>query len=273
MTLQLIFNADDYGLTAGVSRGIRQAHLQGVVTSTTCMMGMPGTAAEMQTALAECPNLGLGVHLTLTAGRPVLPSADVAGLCDTNGLFLRLGDVLGHRHELPLEQVEAEWRAQVNAFIQAAGKLPTHLDSHHHSSYFTPALFRVMLKLAGEYGTAIRFPVAACEPYRTTGLPDEVNAELEAALPEMLAEFAPRRADGFCADFYDTDATWQTLADFIDHHPAGTWEVMCHPAFWDDELQAISSYNTQRQQELSLLTSPETLQGLRRRHVSIVNFS
>jgi len=272
MTHQLIFNADDYGLTAGVSRGIRQASMHGVVTSTTCMMGMPGTTAEIQTAVADCPNLGLGVHLTLTAGRPVLSTEDVPGLCDADGRFLQLSRVLGSRHELPLDQVTAEWRAQIHAFIQAAGKLPTHLDSHHHVSYFTPALFRIQLTLAREYGSAIRFPFVSQDPYLATGLPDEVNGELEAALPALLTEFAPRRVDGFCAYFYDVNATWQTLTSFIDQHPTGTWEVMCHPAFWDDELQRISSYNSQRQLELNLLTDPATLRDLHSRHVKLVNF-
>ena len=68
---RLIINADDYGRSPDISRGIRQAHLHGVVTSTTCMMNIPTTAADIAVAVRETPQLGLGVHLVLTMGRPV----------------------------------------------------------------------------------------------------------------------------------------------------------------------------------------------------------
>jgi predicted glycoside hydrolase/deacetylase ChbG (UPF0249 family) len=74
MTLRLIVNADDYGRTPGVSRGIREAHRRGIVTSTTCMMNMPAVVDDIALALEETPRLGLGVHLVLTSGRPLLPA-------------------------------------------------------------------------------------------------------------------------------------------------------------------------------------------------------
>jgi predicted glycoside hydrolase/deacetylase ChbG (UPF0249 family) len=272
MTLRLIFNADDYGLTVGVCRGIRQAHLRGVVTSTSCMIGMPGVGAEIKTARRECPRLGMGLHLTITAGWPILSPEEIPALCAADGRFQRLESLLHRRHALPLAQVEAEWRAQIRAFIEAAGSPPTHLDSHHHSSYFTPDLFRLQLKLAAEFGTAVRLPVISREPYQAAGLPPEVTAELEAALPGLLAEFHPRCPDGFLADFYETGATRQTLMDFTDSHPTGTWEVMCHPAYADGDLLAVSSYNANRQVELELLTNPQTVKALREKKVQLVNF-
>ena len=54
---QLIVNADDYGLTPGVSRGILEAHLKGIVTSTTVMMGLPGVAAAIAEAQRTAPKL------------------------------------------------------------------------------------------------------------------------------------------------------------------------------------------------------------------------
>ncbi len=66
--IRLIVNADDYGLTPGVGLGTRQAHREGIVTTATAMMNMPYAAVELQRAHEEVPTLGLGVHLTLTAG-------------------------------------------------------------------------------------------------------------------------------------------------------------------------------------------------------------
>ena len=68
---QLIINSDDYGRTPDISRGIREAHLRGVVTSTTCMMNIPTTAQDVAIALKETPDLGMGIHLVLSTGKPI----------------------------------------------------------------------------------------------------------------------------------------------------------------------------------------------------------
>jgi predicted glycoside hydrolase/deacetylase ChbG (UPF0249 family) len=140
---RLIINSDDYGRTPEISRGIREAHLKGVVTSTTCMMNIPTTASDIAIALQETPTLGMGVHLVLTMGRPVLPHTEVSSITDEEGNFFKLDKFMEHVSALDADEVKAEWRAQIEAFIQAAGRGPTHLDSHHHSSYFKPELFRL----------------------------------------------------------------------------------------------------------------------------------
>src|SRR5512135_1195324 len=82
MSKQLIINADDFGRTRGISEGIIRAHKEGIVTSATAMMNMPGVANDLSKAKTEAPTLGLGVHLTFTAGRPLLPTEWVSSLID-----------------------------------------------------------------------------------------------------------------------------------------------------------------------------------------------
>ncbi len=72
MAIRLIVNADDYGRSVNVSRGIRDAYLRGILSSTTCMMNMPSVVDDIKMALSETSGLGMGVHLVLTAGRPLL---------------------------------------------------------------------------------------------------------------------------------------------------------------------------------------------------------
>ena len=148
MTLRLIVNADDYGHTAGVSAGIREAHLQGIVTSTSAMMNRPAVVEALTAAAQCCPRLGIGVHLVLTSGFPVLPSECVQSLLGSNHKFFGEEGFIEHLPEINLDEVWAEWSAQVEKFVAVTGHWPDHLDSHHHSSYFTPALFEMMLKLA-----------------------------------------------------------------------------------------------------------------------------
>src|SRR5512134_3484615 len=133
---RLIINSDDYGRTPEISRGIREAHARGVVTSTTCMMNIPTTAEDIAVALRETPALGMGVHLVLTMGDPISARVTVPSITDENGHFFKYTPLIEHLSTLNIEEVKQEWRAQIEAFIRAAGRKPSHLDSHHHSSFF-----------------------------------------------------------------------------------------------------------------------------------------
>jgi len=262
---RLIINSDDYGRTPGISRGIREAHLRGVVTSTTCMMNIPATASDITIALKETPKLGMGVHLVLTMGRPILPREAGSSITDENGNFFKLAKLMEGVSDFNTEEVKKEWRAQIEAFIKASGRKPTHLDSHHHSSYFTPQLFRTMMELAQEYDCAIRFPFT-----------HDVSSELEETnrhIPTLLKEFNPRRPDVFIVDFYDEGATDEELLNIINNLPDGTSEIMCHPGYVDDAFVQESVYNKQRERELKILTDPSIKEAVRSNGINLITFA
>ncbi len=161
MSVRLIVNADDYGHTAGVSAGIRAAHLHGMVTSTTAMMNRPNAVQALPLAIQTCPNLGIGLHLVLTSGRPLLSPEKISSLVQPDGSFFSQAGLIEWLEQIDLDEVRAEWHAQLELFIRVAGRLPDHLDSHHHASYFTPGLFERMLVLAEECHCPIRKPFGA----------------------------------------------------------------------------------------------------------------
>ncbi len=94
MTLTLIVNADDYGITAATNRGIERAHLAGVVTSTTVMANQTAVADAVELRRC-CPELGVGIHLTLTLGCPLAPTGTVRSLVDADGRLLSRESLLG----------------------------------------------------------------------------------------------------------------------------------------------------------------------------------
>jgi predicted glycoside hydrolase/deacetylase ChbG (UPF0249 family) len=262
---RLIINSDDYGRTPEISRGIRESHLRGVVTSTTCMMNIPTTAADIAVALNETPALGLGVHLVLTMGNPISAPETVPSLTDRDGHFFKYAALVEQVPHLDIEDVKREWRAQVEAFVRAAGRKPTHLDSHHHSSYFSPALFRAMLELANEYDCAIRFPFNG-----------NLSKELEATnqhVPDLTREFHPRHPDHFIVDFYDDRATREELLNMINNLPDGTTEIMCHPGYTDETFAKESVYNDQRDRELEILTDPAIKETIRSKGIELITFA
>jgi predicted glycoside hydrolase/deacetylase ChbG (UPF0249 family) len=261
---QLIINSDDYGRTPEISRGIREAHLHGVVTSTTCMMNIPTTADDIAIALQKTPDLGLGVHLVLTMGRPISAPESVPSIVDENGNFFKYTPLVEHLTTLNMDEVKKEWRYQIEAFIKASGRRPTHIDSHHHSSYFSPNLFRGMLELAQEYDCAIRFPFT------------EVSSEIEETakyVPDLIQEFIPRRPDVFFVNFYDKTATEEDLLRIISRVEEGTSEIMCHPGYVDDAFAKESVYNFQRERELKILTDAAIKQAIESQNIKLITFA
>jgi hypothetical protein len=93
---QLIVNADDFGYSSGVNRGILEAHRQGIVTSTSVMVNQRAAPAGTKQALTDAPDLGLGLHLILTQGRPVLPPGQVPSLVGGDGRFFHIGEWADH---------------------------------------------------------------------------------------------------------------------------------------------------------------------------------
>ena len=84
---RLIINADDFGLTAGVNRAIVELHHARVLTSTTLMARAGATSEAIRLALAT-PTLGVGCHVVLVDGQPVLPPQDVPSLVDATDRLL-----------------------------------------------------------------------------------------------------------------------------------------------------------------------------------------
>ena len=263
---RLIVNSDDYGRTPDISRGIRDAHLRGVVTSTTCMMNIPTTAEDIAIALKETPRLGMGVHLVLTMGRPILPSEATSSITDEHGNFFKYTPFVEHLSSLNIDEVKAEWHSQVEAFVQASGRKPTHLDSHHHSSYFSPALFQAMLELAREYDCPIRFPFT--EPVTNSEL-----METSKYASDLMKEFDPCRPDTFVVDFYDDGATYEMLLNIINNLQDGTTEIMCHPGYVDDAFTHESIYNRQRERELRILTDPSIKEAIQANNIELITFA
>lgn len=268
----MIVNADDYGHTPGVSQGIRDSHLHGIVTSTTAMMNMPGVEEALQRAVKECPRLGLGVHLVLTTGAPLLPVAQVRSLVTGENAFPDESDLIQRLSTLDLGEVKAEWRTQVEKFQSATGFTPDHLDSHHHISFLSPGLFQVMLELAQAFGCSIRFPTGQAATDMLGDFPIEVARECLERNLNLLAQYKPHHPDNFLKSFYDENATHAALLDLLINLPDGITEIMCHPGYADKELMNSSIYHHQRESELSILTNSDILDFVKKSKIELINF-
>jgi len=270
MTLNIIFNADDYGITPEVSRGIREAHLRGVVNSTSCMMNTQNAVDDLRAAIERTPDMRIGVHLTLTSGSPMVSSSMTPTVRGEDGNFIGYDKFISNRKTINIDEVKTEWRQQIEKFCLSAKFTPSHLDSHHHTSYFSPPLFRAFLDLAREYNTAIRLPVLNKETFQIVGFPVEIVSEMQNNLPVLFREYNLYAPDGFFSGFYGHNATKEVIINYIAQLSEGTYEIMCHPGYNDDILSRKSSYSAQREGELQTLTDPNLIDLLKDKRISVL---
>jgi predicted glycoside hydrolase/deacetylase ChbG (UPF0249 family) len=234
----LIVNADDFNLTQGVTRGILDAHRFGIVTSTTIMVNLPGLETSRTLAQAH-PRLGLGLHLNLTFGPPVLPVEKVPSLVDDAGRFVRDHGRL--REAGDPSEIHRELTAQVERFRMIFGHSPSHLDTHHHI-HRHPRILDVVLDLAIGLGV----PVRAFEP----AMAARIRAVCLPAVDRAEGDVGP-------------EPYWTTerLLAFLVTLQEGVTELICHPGYADAALSA-SSYCTQREEELRALRDPRVGRAL-----------
>jgi predicted glycoside hydrolase/deacetylase ChbG (UPF0249 family) len=273
---RLIVNADDYGRSRGISAGIREAHLKGIVTSTTVMITFSGAGDDLRQARDECPTLGIGVHLCLTAGHPVLPADQIPSLVAADGGFPRRDAQLNRLAELAPGEVRAELRAQIE-LVLGLGVPVDHLDSHHHATYLHPTILAIMLDLAREYQLPVRNPIpkeglrqAVAAGLAPPGTTTRAADALEETIATQLAAKNIPYPDVFVASFYGPGVGRGPMLAILDGLPIGVSEIMCHPGCYDDSL--TSTYNAQREQELQVLTDPLVRDRIEELGITLVNF-
>lgn len=243
---KLIFNADDFGYSYGVNYGIIESHLRGVLTSTTLMAQMPGFDHAVALAKAH-PTLGIGIHLTLTCGEPVL--AGHKTLTGENGAFHGLSFYKQADTVIDETEVYDEWKAQIEKIL-AAGIAPTHLDSHHHVHTFKN-LENMFVRLALEYNLPVRNSKADYRGDKIQGV----------CCPNCLIDFIESSDVHFTTPLPQyAEGIWKCMQRVIPEalKTMDCVEVMCHPAYLDTDVMLHSSFNLHRMCEVDMLTNPAT---------------
>src|SRR5690625_1500007 len=156
----LIVNADDLGLSDGVTEGIVRAWRDGVVTSTSALVNIDGAPERIAATRAEHLDLPIGLHLNITDGRPVLPPEKVPTLVDRDGRFHSIDDIPKHLLNIAADELAAELRAQAE-LLTSIGVRFTHIDYHQHIVVLYTPFYRHVIELAKEYNVPLRQPVPA----------------------------------------------------------------------------------------------------------------
>jgi chitin disaccharide deacetylase len=245
--IRLILNADDFGLTPGVNQSILDLNRAGALTSATLMATADHTAAAA--AVSES-GLGVGCHVMLVDGKPALPCKTIPALALPSGVFrTTLGafvfDLM--RGSIPEAEIEQEAVAQIRR-LQAAGVTVTHLDTHKHTHMF-PRVLRPLLRAALMCGVrAIRNPFEPDWALRATRHAPAIRRLEVRALRTQQREFlrlveqsgvvTPHGAVGVLAT---GTLNAEVLESLLEAMPEGTWELVCHPGYVDEELDRVQT--------------------------------
>ena len=278
---KLIVTGDDFGASLPVNDAIEQAHRQGILNTTSLMVGAPG-AADAVVRARSLPGLAVGLHLVLVCGRPVLPPAEVPDLIGADGAFstrlVRAGFAFFFRPAVR-RQVAAEIRAQFERF-RATGLDLDHVNAHNHI-HLHPTILGLILRIGVDYGLrAIRLPH---EPYRAswraTGNGLARRWANDVLLRPLIALHRRRLADAriACNDYVfgmnDNGAMdRQRLLAFLDHLPDGVSEIFCHPATgpWPEMEPAARHYRVA--DEFAALMDAAVAAAIVRRGIEPIGF-
>jgi hopanoid biosynthesis associated protein HpnK len=245
---RLIVNADDFGLTPGVNRAIIELHRAGVLTSTTLMARAAATDEAIELARST-PSLGVGCHVLLVDGDPILPPTSIPTLVNQksrnfpSALTTFLARLFTGR--IRSAEIQAEAAAQI-ALLQTRGLRLTHIDTHKHTHMF-PAVLRPVLRAARAAGIrAVRNPFEPVWAVRATAGASWARAaevivlrKLQAACRRIIAEEGFSTTDGTIAVVGTGILNAATARALLSQLPAGTWELVTHPGYNDADLDRV----------------------------------
>lgn len=273
----IIINADDFGRHAEINRAVEEGLVHGCLRSATVMPGGAAFAGAIDIARRH-EELGLGVHLTLVDGHPILPPEEIPSLVGSEGDFLPDHTALLKRYlkgGVNLEEVRRELAAQLQK-IEATGIPISHVDSHQHM-HTLPGIIDIVLDLAARAGIrAVRTPRTPLFAGAFGGLGQLVGRLGLSTLARLAACKAHRRGlltpDNFAGIVAGEAVSEGELLHLIAHLPQGTTEVMMHPGMKNDVLQEDSGWQHDFEAELAAILSPRVGEALRKAEVEPVNF-
>ena len=231
----VIINSDDFGLSDGICKSILELFESNAISNTSLMVAAPNAIKTISKWDGKKLLGRAGVHLQLTAGKPLTPRNQIPSLydLDSNKFKDPRKGVLPHSLE-----VEIEWRTQIEIACELLGGLPTHIDSHH-GVHRIPEFSEIYRKLAKEYEIPMRGAVSG--PFR-----DIIETNSLSATVAIVREWTGR--------MLNLDNLIHQVEMVKKNNPnEKVIEVISHPGYSDEYLESISSFSIVRENDHAVL--------------------
>lgn len=259
----LIINADDLGFTESINLAIREAHLHGYLTHASLMANTAYFQHAVEVVLPACPQLNIGVHVTLTCAKALTENSEIAPEGIFRGSFVSW--LLKKKNKRILNLLEQEIEGQILK-VKSVHPNISHIDGHEHI-HIIPSINKIVRKLADKYEIPrVReinenFFESYRYNYKTTPLVNVVKF----GLLKFLSLFNKNSGK---VKFYSILNTCRidknNLFPYLEHLKEETVEVMVHPSLGFSEKDTkdlderfITFFKSPyRQQEYDLCFNP-----------------
>ncbi len=152
---KIIFTADDFGVVDTIDEGIIDAIESELVKSVAAFANGDNSVQKAKALAAKYSDVELGVHLTISSGKPVLKGKDVPSLCDSKREYFK--SFKDFSDKIDASELELELDAQIMVFKN--NNIPIyHLSSHHNLLILLPKYYKIFLDLARKHNLKIRSP-------------------------------------------------------------------------------------------------------------------
>jgi predicted glycoside hydrolase/deacetylase ChbG (UPF0249 family) len=239
----LIINADDFGISTEVNRGIFTAYEKGVITDSSLLI-KGEYSQEAITMIKENPEFPVGIHIALD---PLLGWESPG-----KEKFTRQGLHQIMNESTFLTKIEQEIHEQIEAFLDT-GLIPSHIDTHHHVHGF-PQIFETLVEAMDRYGIkALRFNKTG---YSLMGREDIL---LSAETAQWMEDALRQRRITYPHLLIDP-----LLPFSLEELPPGMTELMVHPSSGGDPW---------RQNDFTMLMHPSFIHTVREEGIELISFS
>ena len=219
------------------------------------MANMSGTEHAVELS-KQMPTLAVGVHLTLTCGKPIL-GKKVSSLIRNDGNFHNLCDFENENVKIDENELYDEWKTQIDKLYSLGIKL-SHIDSHHHIHTFNQTA-EIAKTLSKEYNLPVRNCNKAVDDNDINFL-DLCNYE---PIRDMSSKYISVREK--CFEIIESN-----ILKNIEFKKS---EAMCHPAFIDSPLLEGSSFNIPRVREVDILCDPYMRELINKYDIELCNYN
>lgn len=276
MTKRLIVNADDFGLTKGINRGVISAFRNGIVRSAS-IIPVGGAFDDAIILTRENPSLDLGIHLCLTEGRPVLPADKIPSLVKKDGCFLNshrdlvLNYISG---KVYINDIIKELQAQVEKVLKTGIKI-THIDSHGHI-HALPSILNVVVGLAKTY----EIPYIRC-PNESSIVPGvRLSRYIYKSVLSLFCVFSRKninnaglfRTDYFFGFLNSGHLSEEYLSAILGRIKNGVTEIVCHPGICDPGTNIFKHWGYMWEEEVKVLSSEHIKKIMKDLNIELVSF-
>ncbi len=271
--LDLIVNADDFGINDKVNEEILRSFRYGILRSASIMAN--GNSFIEAVNIAKDYKLDIGIHIALVNGKSLNDPFRISSLIDKQDKFYDnskkflvkyfLGKIL-------LEDVKKEVSLQIERVMDYRLKI-THIDSHQHL-HLLPNILEIIKDFAKKYSIKfIRFPREKFTSYFLKSCNYQRLGELAAInlACSYIKGKIPHTTDHFVGFFYGGQLNKHNLSELIKSLPAkGTCELMCHPGL--SEADRFSRNNYRKCEESKSLIDDEIIKMIKVRHINITSY-